>query len=213
LFLAQKRVNYTVMPISSTTWKEGQSPNPNGRTRGSRNRRNSELWARLEARGDKDPADLLSEIVTNENEQKELRIQAAGMLMPYKYAKVTAPAPTVFIDQTININRPTSIREARANIAYISELKSQGKLDLVAADSLISDQRALLDSFIDETKLLVAGQSDQPQAIQILGGLPRLPGCNVTMPGDPPYEPKPNGGDPTTHDHTHAPSHNEEEHR
>src|SRR5215831_2586525 len=58
-----------------------------GRRHGSRNKRTAEIFNRLESRGDLDPADLLSSIVTNPQEQQELRIQAAGLLMPYKYGK------------------------------------------------------------------------------------------------------------------------------
>jgi hypothetical protein len=73
--------------------------NPTGRKVGSRNKRTEEIFNRLEARGDLDPADLLSSIVTDQQEPKELRIQAAGLLMPYKYSKmgttsvVNAPLP------------------------------------------------------------------------------------------------------------------------
>src|SRR5262245_30759269 len=119
-------------------WKPGQRPEGSGRPRGSRNKRNEELWRKLAARGDLDPAEFLSEIVTDTNNSKELRIAAAGQLMPYKYAKATAPAPVVFIEQTLNINRPTNIREARENISYISELKAQGKIDMAWGDSLIA---------------------------------------------------------------------------
>jgi len=63
----------------SVIYPEGQTF---GRPRGSRNRRTKEIFDRLEERGDLDPADLLSSIVTNTEELKELRIQAAGMLMP-----------------------------------------------------------------------------------------------------------------------------------
>jgi hypothetical protein len=63
----------------SVIYPEGQTF---GRPRGSRNRRTKEIFDRLEERGDLDPADLLSPIVTNTEEPKELRIQAAGMLMP-----------------------------------------------------------------------------------------------------------------------------------
>jgi hypothetical protein len=51
-----------------------------GRNKGSRNRRDAELWIKLEARGDKDPAEFLSELVSNEKESQELRAQAANWL-------------------------------------------------------------------------------------------------------------------------------------
>ena len=52
-----------------------------GRPAGSRNRRTEELFTRLENRGDVDPGDLLSSIVTNPIEAEELRVEAAALLM------------------------------------------------------------------------------------------------------------------------------------
>jgi hypothetical protein len=186
-------------PNPSHKWQPGEVTNPDGRPRGSRNRRNSELWYRLEQRGDKDPADFLSELVTNTDEPKELRIQAATALLPYKYAKATAPAPVVFIEQTLNISRPTTIQQARENILYISELKAKGQIDMAWGDSLIADQRVVLDSLIDETKLLAATGGSPEQTIYIEGGMPPLPGTNIVMPptrmnGKDAIEPEPNPG-------------------
>ena len=66
------------------------------------------------------------------SQPKELRTQAAGLLMPYKYSKMgttPVPVPWVFIGQQINLQRPHSIQEARENIAYLSELKATGQID------------------------------------------------------------------------------------
>ena len=49
---------------------QGHTNNPNGRPLGSRDRRTTKTFERLEGRGDKDPADFLSEIVSNENRTK-----------------------------------------------------------------------------------------------------------------------------------------------
>src|SRR5262252_7212616 len=108
------------------TFQPGHKFSP-GRRHGSRNKRTEEIFNRLENRGDLDPADLLSSIVTNEKEQKELRIQAAGLLLPYKYSKagtIPMPPPPLYIEQTINIPKPTTIQQATQNIFFISELKS-----------------------------------------------------------------------------------------
>ena len=72
------------------TFHQGHTFSP-GRRHGSRNKRTAEIFHRLENRGDLDPADLLSSIVTNNEEPKELRIQAAkgleGVQMPAQGAK------------------------------------------------------------------------------------------------------------------------------
>jgi hypothetical protein len=56
------------------TFQPGHTLSP-GRRPGSRNKRTAEIFNRLQNRGDLDPADLLSSIVTNNQEPKELRIQ------------------------------------------------------------------------------------------------------------------------------------------
>jgi hypothetical protein len=108
------------------------------------------------------------------------------MLMPYLYNKLApiAPPPTlILLEEQVIIPhpRPTSFAEARENIAYISELKSQGQIDRTWAESLISDQRALHDSLVDEAKL-AAGVTNGDQIIRIEGGLPALAGTDIIMP-------------------------------
>jgi hypothetical protein len=160
-------------------WQPGTSGNPNGRPKGARNKRTEKIFSRLEARGDLDPADLLSSIVTNQQEPKELRIQAAGLLMPYKYSKMgttPVPVPWVFIGQQINLQRPHSIQEARENIAYLSELKATGQIDQAWGDNLIADQYKILSALVDEAKLAIQGGEQGEQIIRIEGGLPTMPG-------------------------------------
>jgi hypothetical protein len=63
-------------------------------------------------------------------------------------------------------------------------MKAQGQIDLATADSLIGDQRVVLNAMVDEAKLIAAqGDPTVPQQIIISGGLPVLPGCeNLIMP-------------------------------
>jgi hypothetical protein len=69
------------------TWKPGISGNTNGRPSGSRNKRNEDIFAMLRNRGDVDPADYLSSILSDKTKDEELRMQAANLLMPYMYSK------------------------------------------------------------------------------------------------------------------------------
>jgi hypothetical protein len=62
-------------------FKAGEAANPNGRPVGSRNKRTEKIFEVLEARGDKDPVDALSEIVTTTTDPY-LKAQAANMLAP-----------------------------------------------------------------------------------------------------------------------------------
>jgi hypothetical protein len=71
------------------------------------------------------------------------------------------------------------------NIEYLTDLRTSGRLDLDACDRLISDQR-ILGANLAEAAKIEAGRGGPPnQTIRIEGGLPRLPGADVIMPGDP----------------------------
>jgi hypothetical protein len=162
-------------------WQKGESGNPAGRPPGSINKRsNEELFRRLEARGDLDPADVLSGIASDLTERKELRILAANGLMQYKYSKrglAPEPPPLVYVSEPIELphSLATEIEHAIANIEHISALRRAGTLDQDTADRLVAEQRIIRDALIEQAKLLVAQCGPKDQTIQILGGLPPMP--------------------------------------
>jgi hypothetical protein len=162
---------------------ERWNPNPNGRPVGSRNKRDAALWERLEARGDKDPAELLSEIATDTNETKELRAQAANWLLPYKYSKRGAtpvPPEPSYWNVEVRIEKATTITQGRQNLQFITELKVQGRLSEQQADSLFTAHVKILDGLIEETKQMIAGGAPAIQTYRVEGGLPTpLPGTNT----------------------------------
>jgi hypothetical protein len=82
------------------------------------------------------------------------------------------------------LQKPKTITQAYENILYLSDLKAKGEIDIESADSLINDQRVVLNAMVDEAKLLAAqGDPTTPQQIIITGGLPQLPGNeNLIMP-------------------------------
>ena len=175
------------MPRGNPNWAPGVSGNPAGRKPGSYTKRNEEMFQRLAKRGDRDPADILSEIASDEAERKELRIQAAAALLPYRYAKhglLPAPPPLVYVEHPVELPHPhaTEIRQVIENLEYLSALRRDGKLDLAAADALISDMRLVRDALEMEAKLLLAQGGPRDSTIRIVGGLPPLP----LGPGDQP---------------------------
>jgi hypothetical protein len=159
-------------------FQSGNNANPTGRPVGSRNKRTAEVLDLIRAQGHKDPLITLSEL-QNSAEDEGIRATAANMLAPYLHSKLAAkpqaPDP-VYIEEAVNLPRPTTIKQAYENIALLTEYKSQGKLDLVTADSLISDQKVILYALIDEAKLLAAQGGAPEQVIRIEGGMPRAPG-------------------------------------
>jgi hypothetical protein len=155
-----------------------------GRPPGAANKRSEELRRRLRDRGDIDPAEFCSSIVSNTNESTELRLQASNFLLPYLYPKRGAVATPRYINDPVQLPEPTTIEQANRNIAYISNLKAQGLIDLDFANSLIADNTTIANNLIAEEELQfkISPPETRDTTIHITGGLPELPGCNVMMP-------------------------------
>jgi hypothetical protein len=152
---------------------------------GSPNKRTNELRYRLQNRGDVDPADFCSQIVSSPNEPTELKLQAANFLLPYLYPKRGAVATPRYIDEPVQLPEPVTIEQANKNIAYISNLKAQGLIDLDFANSLIADNTTIANNLIaeEELKFKISPPETRDTVIEIRGGLPKLPGAeNVIMP-------------------------------
>ena len=167
------------------TFQPGHTLSP-GRRLGSRNKRTAEIFNRLENRGDLDPADLLSSIVTNNQEPKELRIQAAGLLMPYKYSKCGTAPVQVYIDVPLDTPEFTHLSDAEQFLAKVAALVAHGQLDFQAGQNLSALAKAWIDSQYQREELaikqLTAGTTEHEQTIRVVGGLPELPGTSITMP-------------------------------
>jgi len=167
------------------TFQPGHTFSP-GRRPGSRNKRTAEIFNRLESRGDLDPADLLSSIVTNNQEPKELRIQAAGLLMPYKYSKCGTAPGQVYMDVPLDTPEFTHLSDAEQFLAKVAALVAHGQLDFQAGQNLSALAKNWVDTQYAREELAIkqynAGSTEHEQTIRIEGGLPALPSTNVTMP-------------------------------
>jgi hypothetical protein len=165
------------------TFQPGHKLSP-GRQLGSRNKRNAEIFHRLETRGDTDPADLLSSIVTNNQEPNELRIQAAGLLMPYKYGKHGSIPPPRYVELEIDVNEFTHVSDAENFLAKIALLVARGHLDIQSAQELSGLVKAWIDTQYqrDELNYKISPPETRDQTIRIEGGLPQLPGTSIVMP-------------------------------
>jgi len=167
------------------TFQPGHTLSP-GRPKGSRNKRTSELFTRLENRGDIDPADFLSSIVTNEQEPKELRVQASGLLLPYMHSKMGTIPPARFVEEHVVVPRFETIESAEDYLKEIPVLLGRGEIDSQTAMELstlvrnwIMSKYARLE--LDLKQISIDGPGEQ--TIKITGGLPQLPGCeNLIMP-------------------------------
>jgi hypothetical protein len=163
----------------------GNNANPTGRPVGSRNKRTQEIIDLIQGRGDKDPLDALSELITN-NKDPAIVSQASNILAPYLHSKrsVTAPAPR-YIDSPVKVPEFTSIADAENFLASLPVMLGKGELDSQTSLELSTLTRNWLSARYEreELQLKLTAQGGGPeQTIHITGGLPAIPGTNITMP-------------------------------
>jgi hypothetical protein len=165
------------------TFQPGVASNPQGRPKGSRNKRTQVVLDLIQGRGDKDPLDALSEIITT-NQDPAIVASAANILAPYIHSKRgTIQAPR-YVEDAIAIPDFANVQEAENFLADIARRSGAGELELQSA----LDISTLVKNWIlsvtaqDELQLKIAKENPQgPQQILIEGGLPPLPGTNVIM--------------------------------
>ena len=166
-------------------FQPGVASNPNGRPVGSRNKRTQQILDLIASRGDKDPLDFLSDYIRNGTDDN-LKVAAANIIAPYKHSKCGSTPPLRYIEEPIDLPRPTTLDQANANIALISEMKALGRIDLDFADSLIADNRTIANNLIAEEALKLKIQAASPTApnqnIILNYALPPPPGTDVIMP-------------------------------
>jgi hypothetical protein len=161
------------------TYRPGESGNPNGRPKGTFKRDSALVLRILKDRNDTDPLALLSTIVTCAEAPLELRVQAAGMLAPYRHARCT----TRYIKRKIKLPVVSTVEESTACIALIGQLAAAGKLGLDEATDLVNMQRAFIEARTAtdiEQRMLVIEAALQNANIAlpgpvVVGGLPPLP--------------------------------------
>jgi hypothetical protein len=160
-----------------------------GRPKGSRNKRTQEILDLLQSRGDKDPLDFLSEVIsTNNHYSPELKVTAANYLTPYLHSKrsVAAPAPR-YIDSPVQVPEFQSVDQAEIFLASLPVMLGRGELDSQTALELSTLTRAWISARHEreelQLKLANSPHSAPEQRILIEGGLPVMPGHeNLIMP-------------------------------
>src|SRR5215469_5137142 len=117
-----------------------------GRPKGALNKRSFELERRLKERGDTDPADFCSSIVSNTNESTELRLAASNYLLPYLYSKRAAVTPPRYVEESFHVPEFTHLSDAEQFLAKIAALVAGGQLDIQTGLELSSLAKAWLDA-------------------------------------------------------------------
>ena len=179
-------------PVPNSTWTPGVFGNPNGRPRGSRNIRTTEIVNQIIKSGNKDPLVTLSELQSNSADEA-IRATAANMLAPFLHSKLTAtPAPR-FIETELTLPPLTDLASAIDSIALIQAAVAGNQLDVASAQELIGMIEAFvrtknimeistLQQRLDAIEQSIANAPANSQLPHVTGGLPSLPGTNITMP-------------------------------
>jgi len=164
-------------------FQPGNTESP-GRPKGSLNKRTKELIHRLQERGDKDPAEFLSSIVSSETEPTELKVVASNYLLPYLYSKRGAMPPPRYVDLQIDVSEFQHVSDAEAFLAKIALLVAKGHLDIQSGQELSGLVKTWIDTQYakEELQFKISPPEQRDTSIHITGGLPELPGTNITMP-------------------------------
>jgi len=165
-------------------WSPGQSGNPNGYS-GPRNRRRHEVFQIIKNLGHKDALVTLSTLA-HESQDEGIKMAAAAALAPYCHPKLQATPTPRFIENPIDVPNFVRVSDAEAFLARLPVLVARGELDFQSAQELCAMTKLWIDSQNNRTELdlkaINAGTIEHEQIIRIEGGLPALPGTNVTMP-------------------------------
>jgi hypothetical protein len=106
------------------------------------------------------------------------------MLMPYKYGKMGTIPPPRFVEEPIEVPNFTTVEEAENFLADIAQRAGRGELELQSATDVSNLVRNWLLSKHAKTGLdlkIAASSGTGDQIIQIVGGLPRLPGTEAMI--------------------------------
>jgi hypothetical protein len=133
-----------------------------------------------------DPVLFQHKLLSDESIPKVARSMIANQIAPYYRPRLGVVDAPKYVTTPIEVPAFTTCEQAEDFLLQLSQREAAQELDsdsvaLVSARVLdwIRSKRAGQEL---ELKRLQADVSDQPQVIKITGGLPELPGTNVTMP-------------------------------
>src|SRR5262245_28938030 len=166
-------------------WAPGQSGNPAGYA-GPRERRRKEVFEIIKNLGHKDALETLSYLQHNEQIEPGLRIAAAAALAPFCHPKMQATPTPRYVETPIDVPDFERVTDAECFLAKLPVLVARGLLDFQSAQELSAMTKLWIDSQYSREELTIkqlnAGTTEHEQTIRIEGGLPALPGTNITMP-------------------------------
>jgi hypothetical protein len=184
-------------------WKPGQSGNPNGRPKkfptspeglsertlyyqANAAKIRDEYRAVAEAQDLEDPVLFQHRLLSDESIPAPARAVIANQIAPYYRPRLGIVEPAKFIQTPIEVPSFSTCEEAEAFLLQLAQRVASQELDLESVQSVsarvldwIHSKRAGQEL---EIKRLNASQDTGEQTIHITGGLPELPGTEITMP-------------------------------
>src|SRR5262249_34156629 len=164
-------------------WQPGQSGNPNG-YKGPRDRGRREVFERIHGLQHLDALETLSTIQNDSNTDPSIRVAAASALAPYCHPKMQSTPTPRFIELQLDVPEFTHVSDAENFLARIALLCARGHLDIQSAQELSGLVKTWIDSQYqhEELNYKISPPETRDTTIKIEGGLPALPGTNITMP-------------------------------
>jgi len=164
-------------------WQPGQSGNPNG-YKGPRDRARRAVFERIQGLEHLDALETLSTIQNDSSTDPAIRVAAAAALAPYCHPKMQATPTPRFIELQIDVPDFVHVSDAENFLAKIALLVARGHLDIQSAQELQGLVTAWINTQYqrEELNFKISPPETRDTTITIAGGLPALPGTNITMP-------------------------------
>jgi hypothetical protein len=126
----------------------------------------------------------LSTLQNDKTADPGLRIAAASALAPYCHPKMQATPTPRYIDLQLDVPDFVHVSDAEAFLAKIALLVARGHLDIQQGQELQGLVTAWINTQYqrEELQYKLSPPAERDQTITIEGGLPALPGTNITMP-------------------------------
>jgi hypothetical protein len=183
-------------------WKPGQTGNPQGRPRKYQSTEEmsdrviyhslkiaairDEYRAIAEAQDLEDPILFQHRLLSDESIPIVARAMIANQIGRYYRPLLGTMEPARYVQQPIDVPSFTTIEEAEAFLLTLAQRTASQELDLASVEAVSARVRDWINSKRAgqelEIKRLNASQDTGDQTIHITGGLPELPGCNISMP-------------------------------
>jgi hypothetical protein len=131
-----------------------------------------------------DALETLSTIQNDPNTDPAIRVAAASALAPYCHPKLQSIPTARFVELQLDVPEFTHVSEAESFLAKIAVLVARGHLDILTAQELSGLVKLWIDSQYakEELQFKIAPPETRDTKIIVEGGLPTLPGTNITMP-------------------------------